>query len=84
MSQQKKPETLSDFINKNDKLLATMGVFGALTAFFHTVNAFLSLIILFIFLVLSLELFTKFPNWNNWREWNKGAINLFIFRIILN
>lgn len=79
--QEQKKETLSDFINANDKLLTTMGVFGALTALFTTIEngEILSFLSFFIFLVLGWELFSRFPKWRKWRE---STIKLFIFRIL--
>jgi len=79
--QEQKKETLSDFINDNDKLLTTMGVFGGLTALFTTIEngEVLSFLSFFIFLVLGWELYTRFPNW---REWRESTIKLFIFRIL--
>jgi len=55
---------LRDFIKKSDRLLETIGVFGALTAFLAQLNGFedLAVIPLMIFFLLIMELMESFPD----------------------
>lgn len=55
--------TLSDFIEENYKLLASMGVFGGLTTLFTRIeNAeYIVFLSFMMFLVLGAELWTRFP-----------------------
>ena len=76
--QEQKDVTLRDFVNANDRLLVTIGVFGVLIllfVFIENVEVFY-FISLFIFLVLARELNIRFPSWR------VNTIELFLFRIL--
>ena len=80
MSQEheQKEVTLRDFVNANDRMLVTIGVFGVLIllfVFIENVEVFY-FISLFIFLVLARELNIRFPSWR------VNTIELFLFRIL--
>jgi len=58
-----KNETLNEFIEKNNKLITIVGVFGAIVVFSFNLDSYLmTFSALGIFLVLSWELFKNIPN----------------------
>lgn len=86
MSQEKdSPKTLESFIEKYEKLLTVMGVFGGLTALFTQIEGGTILVFLTfsIFFLLGMELYAKFPAWKELAKGGEDAIRLFIFRILL-
>ncbi len=65
-SEIKKPNSLSDYIENNSKLISVLGVFTALTVFSYNltikpIGNILSFVFLTITIIVWLELWTKFP-----------------------
>jgi hypothetical protein len=79
-------KTLSDFIKEHEKLITVIGVFGALTAFFTTMENG-SIIVIFsyiIFFLLCLELMTHFPKFPEYFTSGLKTIRLFTFQVLLS
>lgn len=78
-------QTLIGFIKDHEKILTSIGVFGALTAFFTTIEngAVLVIFSYLIFLLLCLELTTQFPKFTEYYLQGTKTIKLFIFQMLL-
>ncbi len=77
--------TLTGFIKKYEKLITGIGVFGALTAFFTTMEngAVLVVFSYLLFFLLCLELMTHFPKFTEYYNTGLKTIRLFTFQILL-
>jgi hypothetical protein len=83
-SDSKDGQTLSGFIREHEKIITVIGIFGALTAFFASLENGVILVTIsyLIFFLLCLELLTHFPKYKDYFSAGIKSISLFAFEML--